>query len=108
MVLIPLRGSGTRGDQVENARFFEKAGAAVMLLPEAAPPPASRLGGASGEDHIAPEELVRVIRELAEDPEKLAAMAAAAAKIGEIDGAALIARAITDAVAAVLPALRRG
>jgi UDP-N-acetylglucosamine--N-acetylmuramyl-(pentapeptide) pyrophosphoryl-undecaprenol N-acetylglucosamine transferase len=96
MVLIPLRGSGTRGDQVENARFFEKAGAAVMLLPAAA----SRSGGASGEDVIAPEELVRVIRELAEDREKLAVMAAAAAKIGGIDGAALIAQAIADAVSA--------
>lgn len=31
MVLIPLCGSGTRGDQVENAEIFEKAGAAVVL-----------------------------------------------------------------------------
>jgi len=31
MILIPLRGSGTRGDQVENARLFSKAGAAVSL-----------------------------------------------------------------------------
>ncbi|MCX8014341.1 MAG: UDP-N-acetylglucosamine--N-acetylmuramyl-(pentapeptide) pyrophosphoryl-undecaprenol N-acetylglucosamine transferase, partial [Rectinema sp.] len=32
MVLIPLAGSGTRGDQVENARLAEKAGAARVLL----------------------------------------------------------------------------
>ena len=31
MVLIPLRGSGTRGDQVENARLFQKAGAALCF-----------------------------------------------------------------------------
>ncbi len=31
MVLIPLEGAGTRGDQVENARFFEEHGAAKVL-----------------------------------------------------------------------------
>ena len=31
MVLIPLRGSGTRGDQVENARLFQEAGAAICF-----------------------------------------------------------------------------
>lgn len=34
MVLIPLCGSGTRGDQVDNARFFEERGAAIVLLGE--------------------------------------------------------------------------
>ena len=32
MLLIPLSGSGTRGDQVENARYFENKGAAQVLL----------------------------------------------------------------------------
>ena len=32
MVLIPLCGSGTRGDQVDNARFFVEQHAALMLL----------------------------------------------------------------------------
>ena len=32
MVLVPLCGSGTRGDQVDNAAFFEKKGAAAVLL----------------------------------------------------------------------------
>ena len=32
MVLIPLCGSGTRGDQVDNAKFFEEKGAAIVLL----------------------------------------------------------------------------
>ncbi len=31
LVLIPLSGSGTRGDQVENAAFFESEGAALVL-----------------------------------------------------------------------------
>lgn len=31
MLLIPLEGSGTRGDQVDNAEYFEKRGAAVVL-----------------------------------------------------------------------------
>ena len=34
MILIPLCGSGTRGDQVDNARYFEKKNAAVMLAGE--------------------------------------------------------------------------
>ena len=34
MVLIPLCGSGTRGDQLDNAEFFEKKGAAVVLKRE--------------------------------------------------------------------------
>lgn len=32
LLLIPLCGSGTRGDQVDNAKYFEKAGAAKVLL----------------------------------------------------------------------------
>ena len=32
MLLIPLCGSGTRGDQVDNAKFFEEKGAALVLL----------------------------------------------------------------------------
>jgi UDP-N-acetylglucosamine--N-acetylmuramyl-(pentapeptide) pyrophosphoryl-undecaprenol N-acetylglucosamine transferase len=43
MVLIPFRGSGTRGDQVENARLFEKAGAAICFIPEENEPPDEKL-----------------------------------------------------------------
>ena len=32
MILIPLCGNGTRGDQVDNALFFEKKGAAKVLV----------------------------------------------------------------------------
>ena len=31
MILIPLSGAGTRGDQVENAHFFEQQGAALVV-----------------------------------------------------------------------------
>ncbi len=34
MVLVPLSGAGTRGDQVENARLFKEQGAAEILLDE--------------------------------------------------------------------------
>lgn len=34
MILVPLCGSGTRGDQEDNAAFFEKKGAAVVLSRE--------------------------------------------------------------------------
>ena len=32
MVLVPLCGNGTRGDQVDNAEFFKSHGAAEVLL----------------------------------------------------------------------------
>lgn len=32
MVLVPLCGSGTRGDQIDNAKFFVEQNAALMLL----------------------------------------------------------------------------
>ena len=32
MVLVPLCGSGTRGDQVDNARFIQQNGAAMALI----------------------------------------------------------------------------
>ncbi|MDR2071812.1 MAG: undecaprenyldiphospho-muramoylpentapeptide beta-N-acetylglucosaminyltransferase [Spirochaetaceae bacterium] len=82
MVLLPLSGSGTRGDQVENARFFEKAGAAVVLSP----------------DRRKPEDLIRNIRALAEDEKKRRAMAEASAAIGLEDGTAGIVRILSDSV----------
>ncbi|GHV75745.1 UDP-N-acetylglucosamine--N-acetylmuramyl-(pentapeptide) pyrophosphoryl-undecaprenol N-acetylglucosamine transferase [Spirochaetia bacterium] len=71
MILIPLRGSGTRGDQVENAAFFEKAGAAVVI------------GGG---------DLAETVAALAEDAERRNDMAAASARMGSRDGAECIAR----------------
>lgn len=65
---------------MENARFFEKAGAALVLPEE---PKA--------------ETLLEAVAGLAASPERLAAMSARAAKIGEADGALFIARAIAGA-----------
>ncbi|MDR2535732.1 MAG: undecaprenyldiphospho-muramoylpentapeptide beta-N-acetylglucosaminyltransferase [Treponema sp.] len=74
MVLIPLSGSGTRGDQVENARFFEKAGAAISLTG----------------DKVSPENLIKTILSLEADEESRNRMAEASARIGAEDGARLI------------------
>ncbi|MDR2377093.1 MAG: UDP-N-acetylglucosamine--N-acetylmuramyl-(pentapeptide) pyrophosphoryl-undecaprenol N-acetylglucosamine transferase [Treponema sp.] len=105
MILLPLRGSGTRGDQVENAEFFERAGAALVL--RSRPVSAEKLsaGKVSGEKlsgaKLSAEDLVALIRDIAEDPEKTAAMSAAAARIARIDGAARIAGVLEDAVSAL-------
>jgi UDP-N-acetylglucosamine--N-acetylmuramyl-(pentapeptide) pyrophosphoryl-undecaprenol N-acetylglucosamine transferase len=82
MILVPLAGSGTRGDQLENARFFERAGAALVL------PPGGR--GAA--------ELLCAVRTLAEDGERRLAMAASSRRIGEADCGGLILRALLDAL----------
>ena len=75
MVLIPLSGSGTRWDQVENARFFENAGAAVSLTA----------------DILSPDSLISTIASIALDPAKRNRLAAASARLGAADGAKLIA-----------------
>jgi UDP-N-acetylglucosamine--N-acetylmuramyl-(pentapeptide) pyrophosphoryl-undecaprenol N-acetylglucosamine transferase len=74
MVLIPLCGSGTRGDQVENAEFFRKKGAALVFAGEEANP----------------ENLSRIINELAQDTERREIMAKSAHRIGSLDGAVII------------------
>ncbi|MDR2922924.1 MAG: undecaprenyldiphospho-muramoylpentapeptide beta-N-acetylglucosaminyltransferase [Treponema sp.] len=74
MVLIPLCGSGTRGDQVENARFFERQGAAMVLVG----------------DEAKPETLSRAVSALAQDPSRREAMANAAMGIGSLNAAAII------------------
>jgi UDP-N-acetylglucosamine--N-acetylmuramyl-(pentapeptide) pyrophosphoryl-undecaprenol N-acetylglucosamine transferase len=81
MALIPLRGSGTRGDQVENAAFFGKAGAAVIL-------------GGEGSPAETAAALRETVAALVENDGMRNAMAAASARIGNADGAAIIARAI--------------
>jgi UDP-N-acetylglucosamine--N-acetylmuramyl-(pentapeptide) pyrophosphoryl-undecaprenol N-acetylglucosamine transferase len=78
MILIPLCGSGTRGDQVENARFFERQGAALVLVG----------------DEARPKTLSGLINTLAEDPSRRKAMENAARGIGSLDGAAIISDSI--------------
>jgi len=82
MILIPLTGSGTRGDQVENARYFEKAGAAQVL---------------TGED-VNPQAFINAVKSLAHNTEKREAMAKASLKIGERDGAGIIARTLAEQI----------
>jgi UDP-N-acetylglucosamine--N-acetylmuramyl-(pentapeptide) pyrophosphoryl-undecaprenol N-acetylglucosamine transferase len=78
MALIPLQGPASRGDQVENAAFLEKAGAALVLRDEADP-----------------QLLVETIGALAADGERRRAMGEAAARFAVLDGAEIIAQAIT-------------
>jgi UDP-N-acetylglucosamine--N-acetylmuramyl-(pentapeptide) pyrophosphoryl-undecaprenol N-acetylglucosamine transferase len=85
MALIPLRGSGTRGDQVENARVFEKAGAAVVI-------------GGGGDHSDTAAVLAETVAALAEDTGRRNAMAAASARMGNRDGAECIAREIVSEI----------
>jgi len=80
MLLIPLSGSGTRGDQVENARYFEKKAAAQVL---------------SGEN-VNPHELIKAVKALSQDSEKRENMAAASLMIGKLNAAETIARTLAQ------------
>jgi len=82
MVLVPLEKGSSRGDQVENARYFVSHGAAVML---------------SGAD-ATPEKLLSLLDKLAANDRLRADMAANAAALGAGRPAALIARRILDRV----------
>jgi UDP-N-acetylglucosamine--N-acetylmuramyl-(pentapeptide) pyrophosphoryl-undecaprenol N-acetylglucosamine transferase len=83
MILLPLRGAGTRGDQVENARLFEKAGAAVSIAGDPSP-----------------EKLAALVAALAGDKERREAMSRSGVNRsgceadGGRGGADIIARAI--------------
>jgi UDP-N-acetylglucosamine--N-acetylmuramyl-(pentapeptide) pyrophosphoryl-undecaprenol N-acetylglucosamine transferase len=91
MALIPFRGSGTRGDQVENARLFEEAGAAVCFIPDSTEN--------SSAESASAEKLSGLILSLARNPEKLKSMAEA--KIGgtsEGNAADFIAREIAERI----------
>ncbi|MDR3304183.1 MAG: undecaprenyldiphospho-muramoylpentapeptide beta-N-acetylglucosaminyltransferase [Treponema sp.] len=82
MILIPLSGSATRGDQVENARVFERAGAALSLADLAA----------------TPDALVHAVADIADNDEKRRSMAAASTRLGQGDAARLIAKTILEAL----------
>jgi len=87
MLLIPLRGAGTRGDQIENARYFQQAGAAQVL-------PSSYVQ--SGNTSM--QELMLAITSLAQDEIKREEMAAASKKIGSRNSAEIIARALMEEI----------
>jgi UDP-N-acetylglucosamine--N-acetylmuramyl-(pentapeptide) pyrophosphoryl-undecaprenol N-acetylglucosamine transferase len=77
MALIPL-SDATRGDQIENAKFFEEKGAARVLIRPSA------------------EEFAALLDNLSKNKERLTAMAAAAAQVGTSRGAPIIARHILN------------
>jgi UDP-N-acetylglucosamine--N-acetylmuramyl-(pentapeptide) pyrophosphoryl-undecaprenol N-acetylglucosamine transferase len=83
MILIPLSGPGTRGDQVENARFFEREGAALVL---------------TGGGGLADGGLAGMVSAVADDPARREAMAQAARRIGCLDGAAIIGDSIKEVI----------
>lgn len=75
MVLVPLGGKGSRGDQVENARMLADAGAAVCLAgPEATP-----------------QALLDALDSLLENPASGKRMASSAAALASRDAAGSIA-----------------
>ncbi|MCX7025573.1 MAG: UDP-N-acetylglucosamine--N-acetylmuramyl-(pentapeptide) pyrophosphoryl-undecaprenol N-acetylglucosamine transferase [Spirochaetes bacterium] len=80
MILIPLCGQGTRGDQVDNARYAETAGAAVALVGPGATPAA----------------LVAAVASLLGDADRLASMGRASADMAGLDGAGILAQALYD------------
>lgn len=84
MLLIPLSGAATRGDQVINAGIFRDAGAAIVL---------------SGQD-ASPEALKEAILGLLSDEERLARMAESARAMAGRDAALTIAERIRERLSA--------
>ena len=84
MLLVPLCGEGTRGDQVENAAYFARAGAAVSLTG----------------DEANPERFLAEALRIADDGELRAAMAAASERTGKGDAAETISAMIADRIGA--------
>jgi len=87
MILLPLRGSGTRGDQIENARYFENAGAALVL---------SSPYKNSGE--IDTKEFLYTVNILAQDEVKRKTFSVNSAEIGKKDGAFIIADVLAKTI----------
>jgi UDP-N-acetylglucosamine--N-acetylmuramyl-(pentapeptide) pyrophosphoryl-undecaprenol N-acetylglucosamine transferase len=83
MLLIPLKGSGTRGDQVENARYFEKAGAAQVL-------------SFTSDTKENADLLIETVKSFMLDSDKRNTYTSASLKIGKCGGARLIAGIICE------------
>lgn len=82
MVLIPLAGSASRGDQVENAELLASAEAAICL---------------TGSD-ATPDELLRRLLPLIDSVERRQSMAQAARQVARPDAASVIANMILKRV----------
>jgi len=97
MILVPLSGSGTRGDQVENALLFEKAGAAVCLTCETPDHYGRKLSSTELlPAKPSPANLSRLVAALYEDSERRRAMGEA--MITECNAAAFIADEIVQRI----------
>ncbi len=83
MVLIPLAGSGTRGDQVDNAERFVRAGAAVSLV--------------NPDVSVFKESIIT----LTENENKLASMAEASRSMARGDAASAAARLILERIGGI-------
>jgi UDP-N-acetylglucosamine--N-acetylmuramyl-(pentapeptide) pyrophosphoryl-undecaprenol N-acetylglucosamine transferase len=79
-ILIPLPRGSSRGDQIENAEFFAKAGAAVVLQQEG----------------LTADHLSRVVLHLLGNADKLERMGARASALGRPDAASRIAQLIVQ------------
>jgi UDP-N-acetylglucosamine--N-acetylmuramyl-(pentapeptide) pyrophosphoryl-undecaprenol N-acetylglucosamine transferase len=82
LILIPLEGSGTRGDQVENAEYFQSQGAALLLA------------GAS----VTPANLVGLVKRVLENRALRESLVQGVRTIGRLDGTTLIASAIIERI----------
>jgi UDP-N-acetylglucosamine--N-acetylmuramyl-(pentapeptide) pyrophosphoryl-undecaprenol N-acetylglucosamine transferase len=82
MVLVPLSGIGTRGDQIDNARFAMEAGAAIALI---------------GPD-ATNEALARAITSIINDASMHSRMAGASRSLAPDDAALSIAKVILEKV----------
>lgn len=80
MILVPLTGSGTRGDQVDNARYFVERGAAVMLTG----------------DEVTPETLLTTLTRIFSPDGLMAKMAANAAALAGTVPSKIIAEALLE------------
>lgn len=79
-VLLPLPVSGSRGDQLRNAEYFRRAGAALVLA----------------DPKVQAGELLAAVLSLLEAPDLLAGMGRKAMALGAPDAAARIAALLSD------------
>ncbi|UCF97172.1 MAG: undecaprenyldiphospho-muramoylpentapeptide beta-N-acetylglucosaminyltransferase [Spirochaetaceae bacterium] len=81
-LLVPLSREASRGDQIENAKFFAEAGAAAVLQQEG----------------LTPDALREVVLHLLGNADKLERMARRASQLGRPDAAKRIAEVITTTI----------
>jgi UDP-N-acetylglucosamine--N-acetylmuramyl-(pentapeptide) pyrophosphoryl-undecaprenol N-acetylglucosamine transferase len=81
-ILVPLPRGSSRGDQIENAGYFEQAGAAAVLQ----------------QDGLTPDDLSEVVLHLLGNADKLERMGARASELSRSDAASRIAQLISRSI----------